>query len=107
MRCAKHPSGLGQGGNDLDDSIGEFHGGKKGESFNLERTLEELAKITEQISAGKVGLEESLRLYEKGMTMVTQCRAYLDSAENRIKVISQKADGLEVRDMSVNELKGG
>lgn len=80
---------------------------KKGESFNLERTLEELAKIAEQISAGKVGLEESLRLYEKGMSMVTQCRAYLDGAEHRIKVIAQKADGLDVKDVSVDELKGG
>jgi exodeoxyribonuclease VII small subunit len=78
---------------------------KKGESFNLERTLEELAKITEQISAGKVGLEESLRLYEKGMSMVTQCREYLATAESRIKLISQKADGLAINDVSVDDLK--
>jgi exodeoxyribonuclease VII small subunit len=78
---------------------------KKNEAFNLEHTLEELTKITEQISAGKVGLEESLRLYEKGMSMVNQCRAYLDAAESRIRVISQKADGLEIKEVSIGELK--
>lgn len=79
---------------------------KKNDAFNLERTLDELAKMTEHISSGKVGLEESLQLYEKGMRMVAQCRTYLDTAESRIKVIAQNADGLDIKDASVGELKG-
>lgn len=79
---------------------------KKNEAFNLERTMEELAQINEQISSGKVGLEESLKLFERGMQMVNQCRAYLAEAENRIKVISEQTGGPVVKEKSVAELKG-
>ncbi|MGC8559776.1 MAG: exodeoxyribonuclease VII small subunit [Phycisphaerae bacterium] len=79
---------------------------KKHESFNLERTMEELGQITEKISSGKVGLEESLQLFERGMQMVNQCREYLAEAENRIKVISEESTGRVIKEKSVNELKG-
>ncbi len=79
---------------------------KKNDAFNLESAMDELAKITEQISAGKIGLEESLRLYEKGMVMVGQCRAYLDAAEKRIKVIAEGQNELKVEHLSVAEMKG-
>jgi exodeoxyribonuclease VII small subunit len=79
---------------------------KKNEAFNLERTMEELGQITEKISSGKVGLEESLQLFERGMQMVNQCREYLAEAENRIKVISEGSTGHVMKEKSVSELKG-
>lgn len=79
---------------------------KKNEAFNLERTMEELGQITEKISSGKVGLEESLQLFERGMQMVNQCREYLAEAEHRIKVISEESTGRVMKEKSVSELKG-
>ena len=78
---------------------------KKNDAFNLERTMEELGQITEKISSGKVGLEESLKLFERGMQMVNQCREYLAEAENRIKVIAEESSGRAIREKSVTELK--
>jgi len=55
----------------------------------FEESMARLEGIVEQIASGKVGLEESLVMYEKGMELVQRCRAILDSAEKRIEVLSQ------------------
>ncbi len=56
--------------------------------LNFEESIAQLERIVEQIAAGKVGLEESLVMYEKGMELVQRCRAILDSAEKRIEILS-------------------
>ncbi|MGC8624083.1 MAG: exodeoxyribonuclease VII small subunit [Phycisphaerae bacterium] len=56
--------------------------------LNFEESIAQLERIVEQIASGKVGLEESLVLYEKGMELVQRCRAILDGAEKRIEVLS-------------------
>ncbi|MGC9258850.1 MAG: exodeoxyribonuclease VII small subunit [Phycisphaerae bacterium] len=56
--------------------------------LNFEESIAQLERMVEQIASGKVGLEESLVLYEKGMELVQRCRAILDGAEKRIEVLS-------------------
>ncbi|MBQ7153187.1 MAG: exodeoxyribonuclease VII small subunit [Clostridia bacterium] len=55
--------------------------------LNFEQSLERLEEITKLLEAEKTPLDESLKLYEEGITLVRACRAYLEQAEQRIKVI--------------------
>ena len=61
----------------------------------FEESMARLEGIVEQIASGKLGLEESLVMYEKGMELVQRCRAILDSAEKRIEVLSQAGGTLK------------
>ena len=58
----------------------------------FEKALAQLEEIVAQIASGKVALEESLAMYEKGMDLVRRCRAILEHAEKRLELLSS-ADG--------------
>ncbi|MDD4094418.1 MAG: exodeoxyribonuclease VII small subunit, partial [Methanothrix sp.] len=45
--------------------------------------MDDLEEIVEVLEEGKMTLEESLDLYEKGMKLVKLCQARLQSAEKR------------------------
>ena len=73
---------------------------KKDEKLpTFEESIARLEGIVEQIASGKVGLEESLVMYEKGMELVLRCRAILDSAEKRIELLSQAGSTLKATPM--------
>ena len=61
--------------------------------LTFEQALSELEAIAEQIEQGKIGLEESIDKYERGMALVKQCRDMLSTAENKIQQLQQSADG--------------
>ncbi len=72
--------------------------GKK--KLTFEEALKNLEEIAEQIEQGKIGLEESISQYERGMALVKQCQGILAKAELRIEKLHQRADGsLEARAM--------
>ena len=59
----------------------------------FEAALAELEKIVDQLEKGQVGLEESIKLYERGEELKKHCDALLKSAEARIEKITLGADG--------------
>ncbi len=65
--------------------------GKKKPTF--EEALEQLEEIAERIEQGKIGLEESISQYERGMGLVKQCREVLAKAELKIQQLQERSDG--------------
>ena len=61
--------------------------------LTFEQALSELEAIAEQIEQGKIGLEESIDKYERGMALVKQCRDMLSTAEHKIQQLQRSADG--------------
>lgn len=61
--------------------------------LTFEEALKQLETIAEQIEQGKIGLEESITQYERGMTLVKQCRDILSKAEHKIEQLQQRPDG--------------
>lgn len=61
--------------------------------LSFEEALAQLETIAEQIEEGKIGLEESITQYERGMGLVKQCRDILTKAEHRIQKLQERADG--------------
>lgn len=61
--------------------------------LTFEEALQQLETIAEQIEQGKIGLEESISQYERGMALVKQCRGILAKAELKIQQLQERADG--------------
>ena len=61
--------------------------------LNFETALAELESIVERLEAGKVDLEESIAIYERGEKLKKHCEQLLKSAEARIEKITLKSDG--------------
>jgi exodeoxyribonuclease VII small subunit len=61
--------------------------------LTFEEALAQLETIAGQIEQGKIGLEESISQYERGMTLVKQCREILARAELKIQKLQERADG--------------
>jgi exodeoxyribonuclease VII small subunit len=61
--------------------------------MTFEVALKELEDIVEKLEGGRIELEESIRIYERGELLKAHCEAKLKDAEARIERITLKADG--------------
>ena len=59
----------------------------------FEASLEELEKIVAALEEGDKPLDESLKLFEKGVRLSRECQKRLDDAERKIQVLLRDADG--------------
>ena len=59
----------------------------------FESALGELESIVQQLEQGDIDLEESLRLFEKGVKLSRECRERLAKAERRIEILLTDANG--------------
>mgnify|MGYP000666345252 FL=1 len=55
------------------------------QSKTFESQLQELNQIIEQMEQDDVGLEQSLKLYEKGVKLTRSCQKIIESAEQKIQ----------------------
>ncbi len=59
----------------------------------FERAIEELELIVKRLEEGKVPLEESVAIYERGEVLKRRCEELLRAAEARVEKISLDAAG--------------
>ena len=57
----------------------------------FERAIEELESIVKRLEEGKVPLEESVAIYERGETLKRRCEELLRQAEARVEKITLDA----------------
>ena len=62
-------------------------------SQTFEASLQELEKIVRRLEDGDLSLEESLKLFEKGVKLSRECQERLNQAERRIEVLLEDEDG--------------
>jgi exodeoxyribonuclease VII small subunit len=58
------------------------------EAMSFEAAMAELEKVVSQLERGDVGLEESIRFYERGALLKAHCEAKLKSAEEKVARIT-------------------
>ena len=63
---------------------------KSTKGVDFERALAELEKLVERMEQGELSLEESLKLYERGIELSKACQKALDAAEKRIRILSEQ-----------------
>lgn len=69
-------------------------------AIDFEKTLAELERLVAQLEEGKLGLEESLRAYERGCTLSRACERALQAAEARIRILSTQDTTAEPEDFT-------
>jgi exodeoxyribonuclease VII small subunit len=62
-------------------------------SLSFEKALAALEDIVARLEAGKVDLEESIKIYERGEALRTHCEKKLKEAEARIEKITLDPQG--------------
>ena len=71
----------------------------KEKEFSFETSFSRLEKILEELESDECSLEETINLYEEGLSLTKVCYEKLNNAELRIKEISKAAkSGAEVKD---------
>ena len=59
----------------------------------FERAIDELESIVKRLEEGKVPLEESVTIYERGEALKKRCEELLRQAEARVEKITLDANG--------------
>jgi exodeoxyribonuclease VII small subunit len=59
----------------------------------FEDALKQLEDIVQKLEKGELALEESLALYERGITLARLCHAKLEEAEGKIEMLVKDARG--------------
>ena len=59
----------------------------------FEKAIEELESIVKRLEEGKVPLEESVAIYERGEVLKRRCEELLRAAEARVEKITLDASG--------------
>jgi exodeoxyribonuclease VII small subunit len=63
------------------------------EQLSFERAIEELESIVRRLEDGKVPLEESVAIYERGEALKRRCEDLLRQAEARVQKITLDTSG--------------
>ena len=59
----------------------------------FEKALAQLEEIVSKLESGKVDLEQSIAIYERGKALKEHCEKQLKNAEARIEKIALRPDG--------------
>ena len=62
-------------------------------ALSFERAIEELESIVKRLEEGKVPLEETVAIYERGESLKRRCEELLRQAEARVDKITTDASG--------------
>ena len=57
---------------------------------DFEKSLDELEKIVEELQNGDISLDESIKLFERGMELTNLCRKTLESARQKITALTKE-----------------
>jgi exodeoxyribonuclease VII small subunit len=72
--------------------------------ITFEDALERLERLVDQLEAGKLGLEESLKVFEEGVGLARRCAQYLEDAEKRIELLTRDESGtLRTESLSLDQ----
>ena len=63
------------------------------QKLSFEKAIEELETIVKRLEEGKVPLEESVTIYERGEALKRRCEELLRAAEARVDKITLDAGG--------------
>ena len=70
----------------------------------FEDRLTALEAVVERLERGELTLEESVRLFEEGVSLSNACKVELEKAEGRIQVLVEtQGGGVRVAEMDVDE----
>ena len=70
----------------------------KSTTIDFESSLKELEKIVRELESGEVNLDQSLKKFEQGIELYRKCRTTLESAEKKIKILSDSLKEIDYKE---------
>ena len=62
-------------------------------NIKFEEAIEKLDSIVSKLESGSVSLDESLSLFEEGVGLIKLCNEKLESAEQKVRILTESSDG--------------
>ena len=72
--------------------------------LTFEESLKRLEEIVHALENGDTPLEQSIRLFEEGVKLSGYCNKLLESAEQKVTVLTKDASGV-MREEAMSEMK--
>ena len=63
---------------------------KKIENMSFEEAIAEPESLSQQMSKSGLSLEDSLKVYERGVKLSKHCKKLLETAQEKIQVLDQE-----------------
>ena len=63
----------------------------KQKKLDYEAAVKELEALVERLEDGDISLEESLKLYERGVLLTRDCQESLQAAEQKVQMLLQQS----------------
>ena len=76
---------------------------KKPENLSFEEALTELESIVSDLEKGDLPLEESMKLFERGLTLSGTSQEKLSAAEQKIQILMNASGTGELKDFDLPE----
>jgi exodeoxyribonuclease VII small subunit len=70
--------------------------------LDYEAAVAELETLVDRLEQGDVSLEESLKLYEKGVLLSRDCQQQLTEAEQKVQMLLEQSDQSTLVDFETN-----
>ncbi|AFI84012.1 exodeoxyribonuclease VII small subunit [Methylophaga nitratireducenticrescens] len=70
----------------------------KRKKLEYEAAVNELESLVERLEKGDISLEESLKLYERGVLLTRDCQEALQAAEQKVQMLLQQSGQSELVD---------
>ncbi|MGI6122632.1 MAG: exodeoxyribonuclease VII small subunit [Acetivibrionales bacterium] len=79
---------------------------KKEEKVDItyEQAALELESVVNMLESGDLPLEESIKMFEKGVALVRLCNKKLDDIEKRITLLVEGKEGVIEKDFNTDDL---
>ncbi len=74
------------------------------EKLTFEESLKRLEEIVRALENGETPLEESIKLFEEGVKLSGHCNALLETAEQKVSVLTKDASG-SVTEAPMSEMR--
>jgi exodeoxyribonuclease VII small subunit len=68
---------------------------KKTSAKDFEKSLEELEALVARLEEGDLSLEETLKQFERGISLTRSCQKALAEAEQKVEILVEKSGRLE------------
>lgn len=73
--------------------------------LNLEKSLEQLESLIDELENGDLPLDTAMRKFEEGIKLTRTCQAALKDAEQRVEILLKDSGGEEtLQDFNVDDL---
>jgi exodeoxyribonuclease VII small subunit len=65
------------------------------QAFDLEKALNDLETLVEELESGDLPLEKAMQKFEDGIKLTRSCQSALKDAEQKVEVLLKSAGGEE------------